>query len=83
MDRKRKNGGPDASLDGFLSLTWHGAHKNEGGLGIDADIFKTLQITQDVRGGQFSLYFCSTQCLRFFLNYIVDKLEEKIKKARR
>ncbi len=82
MDRKRKDGGPDDKLDGFFSFTWHGAHTNEGGIGRDADMYETLQIAKDVRGGQFSLYFCSTKCLRIFLNHAVDNLEEKIKKTR-
>lgn len=31
--------------------------------------------------GQFEFYFCTTVCLRSFLNSTVDALEEKLKKS--
>ena len=80
MDRKRKNGGPDERMDGFLALEWHGAH--DGGQGKDRDIHEMIEIAKDVRSGQFDILFCSTKCLRAYLNYCVDALEKKIKKSK-
>lgn len=76
MDRATDSGGPADEMDGFLHLTWHGAH--DGGLGADRDIYAMIEIARDVRGGQFEIYFCSTMCHRAYLNYCVDKLEGKI-----
>jgi hypothetical protein len=76
MDRKRENGGPDDRMDGFLALDWYGAH--DGGQGRDRDIFERIEIGKDVRGGQFDILFCSTKCLRAYLNFCVDELEKKI-----
>lgn len=76
MDRKNESGGPDDSMDGFLHMFWHGAH--DGGIGKDKGIEASLDIARDVRGGQFELYFCSTKCLRSYLNYCVDELERKL-----
>lgn len=78
MDRKRENGWPDEKMDGFLSLAWHGAH--DSGEGKYRDINHHIEIARDVRGGQFDIYFCSTKCLRAYLNFCVDELEKKIKK---
>lgn len=78
MDRKRENGGPDDKMDGFLALSWHGAH--DQGKGKNRDINEQIEIAKNVRGGQFDQFCCSTKCLRAYLNYCVDKLEKKIKK---
>ena len=77
MDRPDDSGGPSDNLDGFLSLGWHGAH--DDGQGDDRDIGCYLDIIRDARGGQADLYFCSTACLRTFMNQCVDKLEGRIK----
>jgi len=37
-----------------------------------------IDIVYDLKGGQFDLSFCSTGCLRRFLNYIVDELEHQL-----
>jgi hypothetical protein len=79
MDRARDSGGPSNDLDGFLALHWHGAHN--GGQGKDDDVFCGVDIIRDAIGGQADLYFCSTECLRKFLNACVDELEGKIAKA--
>ena len=79
MDRRAKNGGSSDDMDGFLSLTWHGAH--DGGLGQDRDIYTKVHIADDIRGGQFEIYFCSTACLRSYLNFCVDELENEIRQA--
>jgi len=81
MDRKRENGGPDDRMDGFLALDWHGAH--DGGQGRGRDIFERIEIAKDVRGGQFDILFCSTKCLRAYLNFCVDALEKKIKRTKK
>jgi hypothetical protein len=81
INRRTGDGGPDDRLDGFFDLTWHGAHKDEGGKGEYSDIIARVGIAKDVRGGQFEIYFCSTKCLREFLNHAVDKLEEKRSKG--
>ncbi len=80
MDRAARSGGPSDDLDGFLDLSWHGAH--DGGAGIDPDIYVNVSLASEVRGGQFELYFCSTMCLRQFLNTAVDELERRVQAER-
>jgi hypothetical protein len=80
MDRRRKNGGPDKRMDGFLRLDWHGAH--DSGVGHDREIGGSIELVRDCRGGQFEMYFCSTPCLRAFLNSCVDALEEAVSRER-
>ena len=80
MDRTRRNGLPDERMDGFLSLTWHGAH--DGGRGANPDVYVVSSIVDDERGGQFEFYFCSINCLRRFLNDAVDRLVAQVKLAR-
>lgn len=67
-------------LDGYLSLTWHGAH--DGDAGSDFGIYEAIPVALNVQGGQFDLYFCSTICLRSFLNHAVDSLESKVLRAK-
>ncbi len=73
MSEDRQSGSMDQRLDGFLSLIWHGAH--DGGVGEWRDFCETVRVADNCPGGQFEIYFCSTACLRAFLNYCVDKLE--------
>ncbi len=80
-DKKSKVSGPAKQMESFLYLAWHGAH--DGGTGRDAEMFAAVDIVKDVRGGQFSLYFCSTDCLRAFLNSCVDELDRKKQRRRR
>ena len=54
-----------------------------GGQGNDGDIFCGVDIIHDAIGGQADLYFCSTKCLRKFLNACVDELERKVAEAAR
>lgn len=61
----------------FLTLSWHGAHS--GGKGLRPGVYASVDVAEDVVAGQFDLYFCSTTCLRGFLNYCVDALEEKMR----
>jgi hypothetical protein len=75
MSEDRLIGGMDPRLDGFLSLIWHGAH--EGGHGQWRDRCSMVRVADGCRGGQFEMYFCSTGCLRGFLNDCVDRLEAR------
>lgn len=80
MDARGRGWGPSARMRGFLSFCWHGAH--DGGIGADRDFDISLPITEDTVGGQFGLCFCSTACLRAFLNFCVDELERGIDQER-
>jgi hypothetical protein len=66
----------------FFTLTWHGAHSIVGSDDKDPEVFASVDIADRVASGQFDLYFCSTNCLREFLNYCVDELEKQIEAAR-
>lgn len=79
-NRETGSGMMSDDLDGFLRFAWHGAH--DGGLGRDPGIEAHVEIVQDARGGQADLYFCSTECLRKFLNACVDELERRIAEAK-
>jgi len=81
MNRREKSGGPSNKMDGYLSLEWHGAHN--GGKGRDKEIGCMVYVIRDVVGGQADLYFCSTLCLRRFLNACVDELERRMAKERK
>ncbi|MFA5835307.1 MAG: hypothetical protein WDA22_17640 [Bacteroidota bacterium] len=81
MNRRNDSGTTSSTLDAFMGLTWHGGH--DVGNGKDREIYTKINIAKDVRGGYFCLYFCSTKCLRLFLNSCVDELETSIKKAKR
>lgn len=70
MDRQTSCGGPDNNMDGFLYFACHDHDDN-------SNRPRWVEIARDVRGGQFDLYFCSTKCLREFLNYCVDELEKQ------
>ena len=73
------SGGPSEQIEGYFDFTWHGAHTNEGGQGINPDTYAYLPLCKDYKGGQCEFYFCSTDCLRAFLNYCIDELEKRIK----
>jgi hypothetical protein len=76
MSEDRESGSMDPRMDGFLSMTWHGAHGD--GEGENRNVFSSLRLADDCRGGQFEIYFCSTECLRAYLNYCVDELERMV-----
>jgi len=56
----------------FFTLAWHAQGIPSSGRSASVDVADMVQ------GGQFDLYFCSTQCLRAFFNRCVDALEQKI-----
>jgi hypothetical protein len=72
MDKQRKSGGPHQSMDAFLNIAWHGAHDH--GVGKDRDQYRTIDIVEDVKGGQFEFYFCSKKCFKDWINKIIDIL---------
>jgi hypothetical protein len=74
----RSSGGPSDDMEGYLSLSWHGAHADEGGVGKNPDIYLHLPLKSAVVGGQMDIFFCSTDCLRAFLNHSVDELERRV-----
>jgi hypothetical protein len=61
------------NLNGFLSLILHGHHNNK-------ETYFEFPVVKDSRQGQFSLYFCSTDCLRAFFNNLVNDFEQEILK---
>lgn len=67
-------------VQAFMTLVWHGAHT--GGKGKFPEVFASVDVADQVVHGQFDLYFCSTSCLRGFLSYCVDALEQRIEAAR-
>lgn len=64
------------NLQAFLFMDWETNHSD----GISR--YAELEIACDVKKGQFSLLFCSTKCLRSFLNTCVDKLEQEVKNGK-
>lgn len=60
------------NLEGFLFLDWDGKDNQS------AD----FELALNVKKGQYSINFCSTVCLRKFLNQCVDNLENNIQKAK-
>ena len=81
LDRKEDYWGPSDDMNGYFDLWWHGAH--DGGEGENREIDVGVSIIREVQGGQTHLYFCSTKCLRHFLNSCVDELETKIEKEKK
>ncbi|HEV8068447.1 MAG TPA: hypothetical protein VGP76_11975 [Planctomycetaceae bacterium] len=81
LDRKRENSRVSNALSGYLALIWHGAHDHS--IGDDRHLFTTMNLVDDAIGGQFSLAFCSTACLRAFLNSLVNELEKRIERDRK
>lgn len=79
VDAKKKSATIADDCIGFLDLIWHGAH--DGGSGANREICARIPLADETAGGQFEFYFCSTRCLRPFLNAYVDRLEMKMKAA--
>lgn len=64
---------PSDELEGFLAVGYHGAHG-----GTESEASAMVSVAEEVPTGQFEYYFCSTLCLRQFLNGCVDELERKL-----
>jgi hypothetical protein len=59
-------------VQGFLFFDWNGLNNQT----VD------FELARDVKKGQYTINFCSTKCMREFLNHCVDKLEMKIESAK-
>ena len=57
-------------MEGFLSVQYHSGDDSEN-CGFNFDIVDKSE------GGQFDIYFCSTNCMRQFFNELIDKIEKK------
>ncbi len=75
---------PDGTVDltarneAFLFMDWESGIRMDGrGREIETP-HAEFEIARDVAGGQFTMLFCSTACLRKFLNECVDRLEGAI-----
>ena len=64
-----------SDLVGFLGISLHD-HNYHGKGGY-------LPIVEHAYNGQFEFYFCSTACLRKFLNVLVDKFENGMKQQKK
>ena len=63
--------------------TSSGTVPHDNGIGNDRELFAIMDLVDDAVGGQFSLYFCSTACLRAFFNSLVDELEKRIQQDKK
>jgi hypothetical protein len=63
----------------WFGMSWHGAHSDMKGTGQRPDTGGSVKVVDDCSAGQFAIYFCSTACLRKFLNACVDELEQRIR----
>ena len=79
VDAKKKAATMATDCIGFLDLVWHGAH--DSGTGVPREVYARVPLAEDTPAGQFEFYFCSTRCLRAFLNAWVDQLDDKIQRA--
>jgi len=79
LRREGASASMDSRMEGFFSLGWHGAHTDMKGQGEKPDTWANIDLARDCADGQFEMYFCSTDCLRAFLNACVDELEKRIK----
>lgn len=62
-------------LQAFLSIGFHGK---------DSEMQDSTDATlvDDVIGGQFDLNWCSIACMRFWLNRLMDEMENRLPRAR-
>src|SRR5262249_19044409 len=79
MGDGKGNGSWDDRLLGFFTMIWHGAHGNPDP--AENDVYSGIDVVEDVQGGQYDLTFCSTSCMRSFLNACIDKLEMRVKRS--
>src|SRR5262245_3403551 len=70
IDKRTSAMAPD--LEGFLGLGYHGAHDKKSSPSA------YLSVAETAKFGQFEFYFCTTKCLRSFLNVCVDELERRL-----
>jgi len=68
-------------LRGFLDIRFYGPTGK--GLGKYKNKAADREIVRNSKGGQFDLNFCSTDCLRIFVNSIIDDMEKELNKPKR
>jgi hypothetical protein len=62
----------DDVIQAFLNVGVHGAR-------TDVKDSADIEIVSDLHGGQFDFEFCSTGCLRSWLNSVVDRVEQDLR----
>lgn len=72
MTEDRRSGGPSDRLAGYL-MTF--MQKTIDGTFVE----QQNMIVDNIRGGQFNIFWCSLACMRQSLNDIVDQLERQLK----
>jgi len=73
LQNGKRSASMDPRMEGFLFIGFHGAH------GESSSYPSTqLSIADEAPDGQFEIEFCSSACLRQFLNRCVDQLEGKL-----
>lgn len=82
MNEEKTSGSIDERMQAFLRVAWHGDHSGES-QNHNAGVQASVDIVERTPMGQFEFYFCSTECLRNFLNKIVDALESKMSKLKK
>lgn len=78
MNKKRDSGSPDDRMDGFLCVSPHSVYDGKTNHKYKFKKSSFIEIAKDIQGGQFEFNFCSTKCLRKWLNTIVDDLEKRM-----
>ncbi len=78
FDKKHRTKAPVAGdVEAFLALTWHGAH--DQGLGDFRETSVITPVLAEPHGGFCSMLFCSTTCLRSFLEGKIGELEASLR----
>ena len=66
--------------EGFLSLVWYEKVKNKNGISLWDGSY--MDIVERSANGIYSLSFCSTKCLREFINKCLDEFERRVEKRK-
>jgi hypothetical protein len=70
----------DNNMYGFLELHWHEAHDNK--MGKEKEIGLIMSVAKEVKGGAYSLAFCSVKCMRSYFNAVFDMFETKVERLK-
>ena len=71
MSEDRRSGGPSDRLAGYLMSFMQKTID-------DRFVNEQNMIVDNIRGGQFNIFWCSLDCMRRSLNDIVDQLERQL-----